>query len=743
MRSSCTLSGKLLYMKLILTLFWVVPAFPLVSQDTTGSKTVPEATYTVDSIIPWHQLASYAWVLIDSSNQLEISTVITKNQDLRFKPLSSFIPPGGPNLTYWLKLSLTGEGNIQGWWLLFNNDSSTIEFNQHLYIDAWLLDSENKVLEHQQTGQFVPRSKKAIKENPGLNRILFSINHGDTRKLYLKIYNGNQPTTLTSLDLRNPVLGIPGRSLITEFSVLSSVALLFAIISFFLFFFVHEKSYLFFGIYTLLLSQHYLILHQDLPFVDLYIPEYPQLAGPAFILLTNGGFVFFLLFGKFFINLRELSSKLDATLRFVLLVWVGWILVKAGALMVIQREFLPVADLVFIFLFIIFLIRIAFFNNILVRFYVAGALWLIIFTILGILRNNSMVSLPFNPWPVGQLGQLLIYAAGLAYKIKMNEKARTQAELIKLRNVELAGLYADSEKQKDEIEIQKMNAEKALEDLKNTQAQLIQSEKMASLGELTAGIAHEIQNPLNFVNNFSEVNVELIQELKNERIKGIELQDDKLQDEIIQNIGENSGKITFHGKRADAIVKGMLHHSRTNSGIKEPTDINELVDEYLRLAYHGLRAKDKTFNASLLTDFDPTIGTVQIDSQEIGRVVLNLINNAFYAVKSKLNRLMLAATSMALEEDKPTPEPYEPTVLVSTKRMNGKVVIRVRDNGDGIPQFLWDKIFQPFFTTKPSGQGTGLGLSISYDIIKSQGGDLTIDSKEGEYAEFIVELPNL
>ncbi|MEP7322683.1 MAG: 7TM diverse intracellular signaling domain-containing protein, partial [Saprospiraceae bacterium] len=500
MRNQRPVSSQLLYLKLIPFIFFLVLAvFRLSSQDTIGSKAMPETTYAIDSMIPWHQLIPYAWVFVDSSNQLNISTVSSKNYDQRFQPLSSFLQPGGPNLTYWLKLTLTGTRNIRNWWLLFNNDTSNIGNDRHLYIDAWHLDSANQMLEHQQTGLHVPRSKKSIKENPGLNRILFSINKGETYKLYLKIYNGIEVTKLSSIELRNPMLGIPQRSFITEFSILSSVALLFAIISFFLFFFVHEKSYLFFGIYTLLLSQHYLILHPDLPFVDWYVPEYPQLANPAFILLTNGGIVFFILFGRYFINLNELSKKLDNILRGVLLIWVSWILIKVATMVVTYREILPEADFVFIFLFILFIIRIAFFNNILVWYYVAGALWLIVFTILGILWNNSVVVLPFNPWPVGQLGQLLIYTAGLAYKIKMNEKARTQAELIKLRNLELAGLYADSEKQKKEIEIQKMNTEKSLEDLKNTQAQLIQSEKMASLGELTAGIAHEIQNPLNFV----------------------------------------------------------------------------------------------------------------------------------------------------------------------------------------------------------------------------------------------------
>ena len=272
---------------------------------------------------------------------------------------------------------------------------------------------------------------------------------------------------------------------------------------------------------------------------------------------------------------------------------------------------------------------------------------------------------------------------------------------------------------------------KSLEDLKSTQALLIQSEKMASLGELTAGIAHEIQNPLNFVNNFSEVNKEMLEELKAERLKPVAERDEQTEFEIIEDVIANSEKINHHGKRADAIVKGMLQHSRTSTSLKEPTDINKLADEYLRLSYHGLRAKDKTFNATLKTDFDKSIGNISIIPQDIGRVILNLITNAFYAVNEKT--LSAVAT--------PTAVKYEPTVSISTKKIQGKVEIKVTDNGNGIPQKVLDKIFQPFFTTKPTGQGTGLGLSLSYDIVKVHGGELKVETKEGEGAAFTLILP--
>ena len=275
--------------------------------------------------------------------------------------------------------------------------------------------------------------------------------------------------------------------------------------------------------------------------------------------------------------------------------------------------------------------------------------------------------------------------------------------------------------QAKEIEKAYIKLEQTHETLKATQAQLIQSEKMASLGELTAGIAHEIQNPLNFVNNFSEVNKELIEEMKEEIEKG-NIEEVKA---IAKDIEENEEKINHHGKRADAIVKGMLQHSRASTGQKEPTDINALADEYLRLSYHGLRAKDKSFNANFKTDFDETIGKINIIPQDIGRVLLNLYNNAFYAVTEKA---------------KQQPNGYEPTISVSTKKINNTVELTVKDNGNGIPQKVIDKIFQPFFTTKPTGEGTGLGLSLSYDIIKAHGGEIKVETKEGEGSEFIISI---
>ena len=274
-----------------------------------------------------------------------------------------------------------------------------------------------------------------------------------------------------------------------------------------------------------------------------------------------------------------------------------------------------------------------------------------------------------------------------------------------------------------DLQEQKDKVDKTLSQLKSTQAQLIQSEKLASLGELTAGIAHEIQNPLNFVNNFSELNRELITEMKEEIEKG-NYEEVKT---IAEDLEANEERITHHGQRASAIVKGMLEHSRASTGVKEPTDINALADEYLRLAYHGLRAKDEAFNAEIVTDFDPAVGKIDVIPQDIGRVFLNIINNAFYAVAVR---------------KKQEPEGFKPTVTVSSKLKDGVTEFRIKDNGTGIPDDVKARIFQPFFTTKPTGQGTGLGLSLAYDIMtKGHGGTLEVESEQGVGTEFVILLP--
>ena len=324
-----------------------------------------------------------------------------------------------------------------------------------------------------------------------------------------------------------------------------------------------------------------------------------------------------------------------------------------------------------------------------------------------------------------QYNQYLIWAVIAAFIWVLGRWASTrkQEDALRIsleRRVELEALVQE---RTTEIQQQKSELEEALRELKTTQTQLIQSEKMASLGELTAGIAHEIQNPLNFVNNFSEVSAELIEEMVEELEKG----DKEEALAIATDIKENLEKIRHHGKRADGIVKGMLQHSRASSTTKEPTDINKLADEYLRLAYHGLRAKDKSFNAELVTHFAEGLPQANMVPQDVGRVLLNLFNNAFYATQKR----------KITEGDN-----FKPTVEVTTTQKGKMLEVTVKDNGTGIPDDIKEKIMQPFFTTKPTGEGTGLGLSLSYDIVvKGHNGKIDVKSKEGEYTEFKISLP--
>jgi signal transduction histidine kinase len=333
----------------------------------------------------------------------------------------------------------------------------------------------------------------------------------------------------------------------------------------------------------------------------------------------------------------------------------------------------------------------------------------------------------------------LIYLGGLVWMLAFVLSANNQLKALRKEEEKNILVVGENEKleilvkeRTTEILAQKEQLESTIEELKATQNQLVQQEKLASLGELTAGIAHEIQNPLNFVNNFSELNIELIAELKETFFAKNEAKDENSVKELLKDVTLNMEKINHHGKRASSIVKGMLQHSRASTGQKEITDINGLADEFLRLSYHGLRAKDKSFNAEFKVELDSDLPSIEAVPQDIGRVLLNLINNAFYACaeRSRISEVQLSRVS------------YKPLVTVSTQKADKNIEIRVKDNGVGISGENLEKIFQPFFTTKPTGKGTGLGLSLAYDIVtKGHGGSLEVESMDGEGTMFVVKLP--
>jgi signal transduction histidine kinase len=329
---------------------------------------------------------------------------------------------------------------------------------------------------------------------------------------------------------------------------------------------------------------------------------------------------------------------------------------------------------------------------------------------------------------------LFSFALADKYNLLQRDIARVTLEKEQQKQAMLAAQNETLEKQ---VKERTTELSESIENLKATQAQLIQAEKMASLGELTSGIAHEIQNPLNFVNNFSEINVELLEDLEAHWASYIKEKNGSLESEILKNLKKNTEKINHHGKRVDSIVKGMLQHSRQSNGVKELIDINALCDECLRLAYHGFRAKEKAFNAQFATEFDPELPKLKGTPQDIGRVILNIVNNAFYAVTEMKKNSLKTSTS-----NEPSADNYQPRIKVVTRREGQDIVILISDNGPGIPSKIMDKIFQPFFTTKPTGEGTGLGLSLSYDIItKAHHGLLKVKSEEGEGTEFQIIIP--
>lgn len=350
------------------------------------------------------------------------------------------------------------------------------------------------------------------------------------------------------------------------------------------------------------------------------------------------------------------------------------------------------------------------------------AVWLVDF-----FTSSSVTFWTLNSLLIGLIGEFLFFMTGLAYKVNLLKKKQEEATQQQLRLSEENRQLIETQNRvlEEKVEQRTNELQQSLTELRTTQTQLIQKEKLASLGELTAGIAHEIQNPLNFVNNFSEVSTELIQEQKDALAKGDLDEVGFLAEDLTQNLQ----KIVHHGRRAETIVKGMLEHSRASSGERQLTNLNQLADEYLRMAYQGQRAKNKSFSCQLQTDFERTLPTVSVAAQDIGRVLLNLYNNAFYAVQQRA---------------KHSAPDYQPTVWVSTRQEPGKVVICLKDNGPGIPEAIREKIFQPFFTTKPAGEGTGLGLSLSYDIVtKGNNGEMRVEGREGEGASFLIKLPIL
>lgn len=636
--------------------------------------------------------------------------------------------------------------------------------------DFYIPDS-NGIMHHFLTGNAVSWQRKNGYKK--VNAIPFTIRQGRQKMIYLKTYNPSFLPVSDTLKLSLFNTEKLEKSIFRDYQanynrtsdwlglILSGMFFLAGIFNLLLFFSVRRKTYLYFSIFslcaTLSYASHY---NSDMEHVGALSWQVLEIVATLWAFFLFQFVRNYLQVSKYYPRWDKWLSVSVVLLPAEVIVRVLFAIVEQSTLVynnILSLIFVPVFIIfwasfiitIFIFLFTqskkssLFLIGILPFTlDILAQFAL----------MVGALFNVSLRSVYSNSNNLfGYLNGICLLWTAVIISWDLFKEYAYQEKRIAQEKLEKEKLATEKEIQKREliaqqkIELEKQVLERtselkqSLENLKSTQAQLIQSEKMASLGELTAGIAHEIQNPLNFVNNFSEVNREIIEELKGEwsMVNG---EKKEVAEELINDIQQNTEKILHHGKRADAIVKSMLEHSGQSSGKREPTDINALCEECLRLSYHGLRAKDKTFNADIKTDFDESIGKINIVGQDVGRVLLNLFNNAFYACAER-------SRSAVGKRQEAEGQEYQPTVSVSTllnpplEGREASVIITVSDNGGGIPDSIKEKIFQPFFTTKPTGSGTGLGLSLSYDIIKAHGGEIKVESKENKGSMFLIHFP--
>ena len=621
---------------------------------------------------------------------------------------------------YWIKFEAANNTGKEGEWL--------IDFPGWTNVECYMPDSAGSYAK-KITGHMVPFNKRDF---PIANRNLVRLHlqPGETKLCYARLYSGVgymiQPDRLSfSIDTKSFVLEYEYKikNILYFFTGIYIVMLLY---NFFVYLSIKEKSYLYY-LFILLFLQ--IIIIEDTGYnMQLFrsIEYYPAWISKI-DLITSSLFGFSLfLFTRHFLQTKRNQPVMDKIFTGVMIILVIVPVPGFFGYVFQATNLSSLSGLITMAVLFIASIKSC------VDRYPASGFFLMAYSAMlaGIFIYLSwQLDLLPHTWftefsiQIGSCIGIVLFSFALSNSINILKKQNAEKQLQIIRQLE----ENTALQSKVNLELEQ-KVEERTKEIKEFQKQLIQQEKLASLGELTAGIAHEIQNPLNFVNNFADVNNELLSELKEELEKG----NSDIAKTLADDAMENGQKILHHGRRAEAIVKCMLQHSRANVGEKIPADINALADEYLRLSYHGLRAKDKSFNAYMHTDFDQGIGKINVVGQDIGRVLLNLYNNAFYAVTDKKTQM----------GDTPQPDGrhYDPTVSVSTKKINDRVEIRVRDNGNGIPQKVLDKIFHPFFTTKPTGQGTGLGLSISYDIIKAHHGEIEVNTKEGQFTEFIISL---
>jgi two-component system, NtrC family, sensor kinase len=678
-----------------LVFFLFLYPLPIKAQDTL--------VYTADQTLA--DAALYAHFYKDPTNALTFEQIKNLPDSAFQKSKSSPLRFGRTTASVWLRLAVKNQTEVP----LF----LAFQINSIQQMDAYIYDEAGKLT-----------IKKALtdEEFQGSNPVVAI---GQSPKvLYIKIksmYPLQFPLVLSRLAPLNHYY--VKRDVINGLGM--GILIAMALYNLFIFFLVKDRLYLYYCLYVL--TSVWTVAHLNGSGLLIWKGNYfiSNLVGVPFVLLAAW------LFTVRFLNLDKNMPRTYTAIK-ILCVLIAFIIpieflglqaIKAPA----QQLLIPISSFTMLTVGILSHFR----GNKSAKYYVLSWIFFLVGAIITSLCYAGII--PYNYFTLnavilGVCMENLLLAFALANRINIyraeSEKAQALAVLRLEENERL--IKEQNKGLEDKVQERTIELESSLDILKATQNQLIQSEKLASLGELTAGIAHEIQNPLNFVNNFSELSVDLVKDLKEEMEKPTI--DKAYIDELFTDLSENQAKINHHGKRASSIVKGMLGHSRASTGVKELTDINKLADEYLRLSYHGLRAKDKSFNADFKTDFQDSLPKIAIIPQDVGRVLMNLINNAFYAVNEK--------------KSKNTEGGYQPTVAVSTQQVGNQIIIKIKDNGTGMPESVKTKIFQPFFTTKPTGEGTGLGLSLSYDIVtKGHGGTLEVESTAGVGTEFIIHLP--
>lgn len=663
--------------------------------------------------------------LEDSTQSLKVNDVIGQNRTNQFRPVEQNTKKKETIDVYWLRFSVKNETDFDQEWIF--------DFENWGYVDFYYQNNAQFLLK--KTGHLYPYQKR---DYPVANKsyIELPIKARESKECIVRL-EYQQSISKIPQDLR---FSIAPRTWIDEENTLTGKVIftflgIFAVMflyNLFIFIVTRQKSYAYY--FLVLIFAFYFTSNNSGYLISLFssVDSFPIWASKFDYIGSNIAGISYLLFVQSLMRTRERYPKLNKIFYIFIAsnILVSVLIFIAFDIAFVIQVFISIT----IFLFLL-LIGIKSVNDkypsaiYFLLGYVANLLgvFCITFVLTGILPKNDFTF--YYSLPVSLTLEVILFSFALANTINVlrkdnEEKQKKNIEQL-LENQQLQTKVNRELEQKVKERTVELNL--SLNRLRATQDQLVLKEKLASLGELTAGIAHEIQNPLNFVNNFSELNIELIKELQEERNKENGTRDEELENELLDDLAQNQEKINHHGKRASSIVKGMLEHSRAGTGERRLTNLNGLVNEYLNMAYQGLRARDKSFNIEMITDFDSSLPEIEMIQQDFGRVLLNLYNNAFYATHEK---------ALKLDSN------YQPKIEVSTRIVNEKVELRIKDNGMGIPKEVINKIFQPFFTTKPTGEGTGLGLSISYDIVtKGHGGEIIAESELGIYTEFVIRLP--